>query len=114
MTEPNVDWPLEIVNPERVGLMPDRLARMDAKMQEYVDDAIVGGIITCVAREGKIGHLDLHGHLDVERCIPMSYDALFRIYSMSKPITSVAMLALFEEGHFLLNTPVFLDHLLSC
>ncbi len=75
-------------------------------MQGYVDAGEVSGIVTTVMRRGKIVHLETVGHRDIERKLPMERDTIFRIYSMAKPITSAAVMALYEEGHFELTDPV--------
>lgn len=92
--------------PETVGLSSARLARIDAHMQRYVDDGKVGGIVTLVARHGQIAHLGAVGHQSRETGQPMQPDSLFRIHSMTKPITSVAAMLLVEEGRVLLQDPV--------
>ena len=75
-------------------------------MQDYVDKGHLPGFLTVVARRGKIVHFETIGMRDVENNKPVEPDTIFRIYSMSKPITSVAVMMLYEEGHFQLGTPV--------
>jgi CubicO group peptidase (beta-lactamase class C family) len=106
-----VEWPLPRVAPESVGLCPRRLRRVDALVEEAVQRGTVAGVVTLVARQGGIAHLACHGWADIERRRPMSEDAIFRIYSMSKIVTTVGALMLMEEGRFLLKEPVarFLD-----
>ncbi len=92
--------------PESVGLSSDRLDRMHRGMQAFVDRKEAGGIVTLVAREGKVVDVHAVGFQDVESATPMKPDTIFRIASMSKPITSVAVMVLYEEGRLLLNDPV--------
>ncbi len=94
------------ITPENVGLSPARLRRLDAVMQRYVDEGKLAGIITLLARHGEVAHCECFGQADIEDQTPMQLDALFRIFSMTKPITSVALLMLYEEGHFQLSDPV--------
>jgi len=99
-------WPLPLAAPEEHGFCPQRLGRIDAAMGRFVDERTIAGGITAVARHDRIVHLACHGMMDAERQIPMREDAIFRIYSMTKPITSVAVLMLYEEGAFLLDDPL--------
>jgi len=101
-----VDWPLERARPETVGLCSRRLKRIDALMEESVRSRAVAGVITLVARRGKIAHLRCIGHRNLEKKLPMTEDSIFRIYSMTKIITSVAALILHEEGRIFLTDPV--------
>ncbi|RKU08920.1 serine hydrolase [Candidatus Poribacteria bacterium] len=95
-----------MVVPEEVGVSTERLERIRPVMQGYVDHGRIAGFLTVVARRGKIVHFETIGMRDVENKKPMEADTLFRIHSMSKPITSVAVMMLYEEGHFQLDTPV--------
>jgi CubicO group peptidase (beta-lactamase class C family) len=90
----------------KVGFDPDRLARVDRHFQRYVDDGRLPGWLIAVSRAGQLAHLSTYGHRDVENALPVETDTLFRIYSMSKPITSVAAMMLYEEGAFELKDPV--------
>ena len=82
-----------------VGLSTARLARLDAVMtRRYVETGLLPGILTMVYRRGELVHTGLSGHMDLERNKPMREDAIFRIYSMTKPITAVALMMLAEEG----------------
>jgi len=92
--------------PEKVGVSAERLERIRPVMQDYVDKGHLPGFLTVVARRGKIVHFETIGMRDVENNKPVEPDTIFRIYSMSKPITSVAVMMLYEEGHFQLGTPV--------
>jgi CubicO group peptidase (beta-lactamase class C family) len=85
--------------PETVGLSSQRLAKLDEVMKRrYVDGGHLPGILTQVYRQGKLVHTGMAGHADLARGTPMREDAIFRIYSMTKPITSVALMMLVEEG----------------
>lgn len=84
----------------------ERLERLTAMMRSHVDAGHVAGALSLVYRRGELVHLQTTGYRDLERRLPMTGDALFRIYSMSKPVTSVAVMMLYEAGHFRLSTPV--------
>src|SRR6516164_10806395 len=87
------------MKPETVGMSSARLARLDELMKRrYVDSGYLPGLLTMVYRRGKLAHTGMAGHMDIERDKPMREDAIFRIYSMSKPITAVALMMLVEEG----------------
>lgn len=97
---------LPTARPASVGMSPERLARIRPAMQRYVDDRLVPGVVSLVARHGQVVHLDAVGMSHVEAGAPMTADTIFRIASMTKPIVSVALMMLHEEGHFLLSDPV--------
>jgi CubicO group peptidase (beta-lactamase class C family) len=92
--------------PESVGVSTERLARMHSAMQQFVDRKEVSGLVTLVERGGKVIDVYSTGEQDIERHVKMSDATIFRIASMSKPITAVAILMLHEEGKFLLTDPV--------
>ena len=92
--------------PEEVGFSTERLERIRPMLQGYVDKENLPGFLTVVARRGKIVHSATVGMRDIENKKPVQPDTIFRIYSMSKPITSVAAMILYEEGYFQLDTPV--------
>src|SRR5438093_3687533 len=92
--------------PASVGISSERLERMHRGMQAFVDRREVAGIVTLVAREGKIVDLHAVGFQDVESKRPMRTDTIFRIASMSKPITSVAVMMLYEDGKLQLTDSV--------
>ncbi len=98
--------PLPKATPESVGMSTDRLNRMHAAMQALVDTHQVGGVVTLVARDGKMVDLQTFGFLDADQRTPLRTDSLFRIMSMSKPVTSVAAMMLFEEGKLSLTDPI--------
>ena len=97
---------MDITTPQSVGLSAARLGRIDSFMQGHVDRRTVPGLITLVARHGKVAHCRCFGLMDAEAGASMRMDAIFRIYSMTKPITCAALLMLFEEGLFQLTDPV--------
>lgn len=97
---------MEIYSPEEVGMSSERLARISPIMQKFVKDNQMPGIMTLVQRKGKVVHWGKYGMMDIEVGKPMQEDALFRIYSMTKPIVSVALMMLYEEGLLSLNDPV--------
>ena len=92
--------------PEQSGMSTERLKRLSAAMRAYIDRGQVPGTVTLVARHGRIVHLEAQGMMDAETRTPMRTDGIFRIASMTKPITSVAVMMLMEEGKFLLTDPV--------
>ena len=95
------------VRPEEVGLSSQRLARIDRHLEtRYLDQKKIAGALTLIARGGEVAWLSPQGQMDAERGKPMREDTIFRIYSMSKPITSVAIMALYEEARFGLDDPV--------
>jgi len=97
---------LRPATPESVGLSSERLARLDATMKQYADEGRIAGVVTLIARRGRVAHLGSYGKLDLEKNAPMPKDAIFRIASMSKAVTSVAAMMLMEEGKLLLADPV--------
>jgi CubicO group peptidase (beta-lactamase class C family) len=97
---------LQSSRPADVGLSAERLARLDAAMQAEVDAGRKAGIVVLIARRGRVAHLKAFGMADREANVPMRDDSLFRLYSMTKPITSVALLMLYEEGKFQLADPL--------
>ena len=97
---------LPVAKPESVGLSSERLQRIAAAVQGDVDAKKVAGVVTLVVRHGKVAWFDARGMADREAGKPLDKDAIFRICSMSKPITSTAVMMLYEEGRFLLEDPV--------
>ncbi|HKT81242.1 MAG TPA: serine hydrolase domain-containing protein [Vicinamibacterales bacterium] len=95
-----------IGRPEDVGLASERLPRITQVMQNYVDSHQVTGAVSIVARRGKIAYFEAVGQMDLEHKTPMRKDAIFRMASMSKPVTGVAILMLMEEGKVRLTDPV--------
>ncbi len=93
-------------SPEEVGLSSSRLANIRTVMNRHVAAKQIPGAIALVARHGKIAYQEAYGMADIEAGRAMRLDTIHRIYSMSKPITSVAVMMLYEEGHFQLSDPV--------
>lgn len=91
--------------PEEVGLSTERLARLSKLTQEHIDAGRLPGAVILIARRGKIAAFDALGFRDRDKGLPMTHDALFRIYSMTKPITTVAAMMLQEEGRLQINEP---------
>jgi CubicO group peptidase (beta-lactamase class C family) len=98
--------PLAAAAPESVGLSSGRLKRIASAIQAEVDGGHIAGGVVLVARHGKVVYLEPVGMADRESKKPMRPDTIFRICSMSKPLTTVAVMMLYEEGCFLLNQPV--------
>ncbi|MGA2515816.1 MAG: serine hydrolase domain-containing protein [Thermodesulfobacteriota bacterium] len=94
--------------PEEVGLSKERLQRISAWIQSDVDKKVVPGAVVMVLRKGKIAYYEAFGYQDREKNIPMTRDSIFRIYSMTKPFTSLAIMMLAEEGKIQLPVPVSL------
>jgi CubicO group peptidase (beta-lactamase class C family) len=97
---------METVSPETVGLSSARLKRLDDGMQRHVDRGQLAGIVTVLMRRGQVAHYGCFGQMDLANAKPMRADAIFRIFSMTKPITSLAVLMLYEEGAFHLQYPI--------
>ncbi|WP_374570310.1 serine hydrolase domain-containing protein [Phenylobacterium sp.] len=97
---------LPAASPESVGFSSERLKRLDAAMQQVVDDGRVAGMTTLLMRHGKVVEFRTYGKASLAAGQAMPKDEIFRIYSMSKPITGVAMMILFEEGKWKLDDPV--------
>src|SRR5690606_29021384 len=91
---------------EDVGMSTERLQRLTDRVDYYIDNDQIAGAVTLVARDGKVVHLESHGHRDREAGIPMEVDDIFVIMSMTKPIVSTALMMLHEEGKFLLTDPI--------
>lgn len=92
--------------PEDMGMSTARLERIKPIMQQWVDNGKIPGALTMIAREGRLVHFEKVGNQDIASEKPIEFDTIFRIYSMTKPITSVAVMMLYEEGLFQLNSPV--------
>src|SRR5262249_7912229 len=98
--------PLPTAPPESVGLSAERLKRITYTLNVEITKGDIPGAVMRIARQGKIVYFEAMGSLDVEKKMPMTKDAIFRIYSMTKPITTVAAMMLFEEGKLALTDPV--------
>src|SRR6202140_5325178 len=92
--------------PEDVGMSADRLKRIDQMVQRRIDAGELSGAVTIVARKGKVVHLEAQGVMDLESKKPMAKDTMFRVASMTKPVTGLAIMMMIEEGKVRLNDPV--------
>lgn len=101
-------WGQELpsASPAALGMSADRLERLNSTMQRFVDDGRLAGVVTLILRKGSVAQYGSYGKLDVEAGTPMPKDAIFRIASQSKAVTSVAIMTLVEEGKLLLSEPV--------
>ena len=97
---------METCSPDQVGFSAERLKRINSGMQRYIDQKLIAGIVTLVARRGSVVHFEKFGLQDIETNEPMELDTIFRLYSMAKPITSVALMMLYEHALFHLTDPV--------
>lgn len=92
--------------PEEVGLSAERLKRIHELVQRHLDAKSFSGAVTLIAKNGRIGHFEAHGLMDIESKKPMQKDGIFRIMSMTKPVVGVAILMMIEEGKVRLTDPV--------
>ncbi|MGD0666751.1 MAG: serine hydrolase domain-containing protein [Bryobacteraceae bacterium] len=104
-------WPLAAASlpaakPEDAGMSTERLQRIHESIQRHIDAGEISGAVTVVARRGRVVHFEARGLMDIESKKPMEKDAIFRLASMSKPITGVAVMMLVEEGKIRLSDPV--------
>lgn len=105
--ESSIDGEASLISPESVGMSTARLSRLEGHLKRvYVDGGRFPGTHTMVYRKGKLVHSAVNGLADVERGVPLKHDAIYRIYSMTKPITSVAFMMLVEDGVVGLDEPV--------
>ncbi len=95
-----------VVPPESVGFSSERLERLDAAIDHHIDQDILAGTVVLVARNNQVAYFKAAGQQDLDRQIPVQANTIFRIASMTKPITSVAVMMLYEEGLFRLSDPV--------
>jgi CubicO group peptidase (beta-lactamase class C family) len=98
---------LQLATPESVGFDSERLQRLDAVMQTAVDDKDYAGAVVLLARHGKVVHYRAYGEADSATHAPLKKDAIFRIFSMSKPVTAAAMMVLYEEGKWNPQDPLY-------
>jgi len=98
--------PLPKAAPDQVGVSSERLRRVRALLQRYVDRGEIAGAVSMVARHKKVVHFEAQGVSDLETKAPLRTDAIFRLASMTKPVTSLAVMMLHEEGRFLLDDPI--------
>jgi CubicO group peptidase (beta-lactamase class C family) len=97
---------LPLVSPDQVGLSAARLARISGWMKGWVDSGKLPGLLVAVMRKGELAFAETYGKADVERNKPVRPDTIYRIYSMTKPLTSTAIMMLYEEGRFQLDDPI--------
>ncbi|NIM94128.1 MAG: serine hydrolase [Anaerolineales bacterium] len=97
---------MKVYPAEKLGFSEDRLSRIGEKMQRYVNEGKIAGIINLVARRGKVVYLEKFGYQDTETKTPLALDTIFRMYSMTKPVTSLAFMMLYEKGEFQLSDPL--------
>lgn len=97
---------LEPVNAESVGFSASGLEKVTQRLQQHIDDGDIPGVVATVIRDGKVVYFEALGERDIEQSLPMEADTLFRIYSMTREITSVAALQLYEQGKFELSDPI--------
>jgi CubicO group peptidase (beta-lactamase class C family) len=97
---------LPLVTPEEVGFSSEQLNKIESYFAGRVERGEIAGIVTLVARRGKIAHFSAVGYQDAEQRIPMSADTIFRIYSMTKPIATTALMQLYQDGLFQMNDPL--------
>ncbi|MDG1966877.1 MAG: serine hydrolase [Flavobacteriaceae bacterium] len=97
----------EISSPESQGFSSERLMLLNQAMHSYVDDNELSAIQTAIVKNGKLIHFDSYGSSDISENVSLKEDDIFRIASMTKPIVSIGLMMLFEEGKFKLNDPVY-------
>jgi CubicO group peptidase (beta-lactamase class C family) len=97
---------LDVATPSSVGMSGPALEAVTERLQQHIDDGEIAGVVAAVARDGQIVYFEALGMLDIESQTPMPEDALFRIYSMAREITSAAVLQLYEQGHFEFDDPI--------
>jgi CubicO group peptidase (beta-lactamase class C family) len=102
----SIDLSLPVVAPAEVGLDEPQLEQLDRRLHAHVDDGTIPGVVTVVSRHGRVAHLDVYGSMDIAAGKAMEADTIFRIYSMTKPVVSVALMMVYEEGRFRLDEPV--------
>lgn len=105
-TSPLCAQGLPRAEPDQVGLSAERLQRIAPVMESYIDEGALAGSLVLIARHGKVAHLESFGAMDREQGKSMREDTMFRIASMTKAVTSVAAMMLYEEGSFLLEDPI--------
>lgn len=97
---------IEPVNAESVGFSSAGLEKVTQRLQQHIDEGDIPGVVAAVIRDGKVVYFEALGERDIEQSLPMTDDTLFRIYSMTREITSVAALQLYEQGKFALDDPI--------
>lgn len=97
---------IRVTKAKKVGMSSSQLVKLDEMGQRYIDNQQYSGLVSMVTRKGKVVHFQAYGNMSVDNDLPMQTNTLFRIYSMTKPITAVAAMILYEEGAFQLDDPV--------
>ena len=97
---------MDVSEPENLGFCHQRLNRIEPKLKAYIDNGDIVGISTLVARRGQVVHRSLIGLMDTIANTPITTDAIFRVYSMTKPVICTALMMLHEEGRFHLDQPI--------
>ena len=97
---------MTVVHPESVGFSPQRLERLHAYMKQVIDEKELSGMVTILARHGKVVDYWNYGQRDMASGAPMTKDTIFRDFSMTKPVTGVAMMILYEQGKWLPSDPI--------
>ncbi|MBL4839046.1 MAG: beta-lactamase family protein [Kordiimonadaceae bacterium] len=97
---------IDVADPKKAGFSPEKLAALESHFQSYVDNNKLAGLTTLIARRGELVHFKTYGMLDKAASTPMPDNAVFRIFSMTKPVTGVALMMLWEDGKFKLDDPV--------
>ena len=105
-TESLLAQSMTTATPESVGVASSGLQAATAKLQQHIDDGDIAGVVAAVARDGKLIYFEALGQMDLEQGKPMPKDALFRLYSMSRQITSIAVLQLYDQGKFQFDDPI--------
>ncbi|HAB30620.1 MAG TPA: serine hydrolase, partial [Gemmatimonadetes bacterium] len=97
---------LPTATPESVGLSSAQLDRVTAGLQAHIDQGHIAGVVAAVVRDGRLVYMEALGQADIEAARPMPEDAIFRLYSMTRSMTSLAAMILWEEGAFQLDDPI--------
>ena len=98
---------LKIYKPESVGISNIKLQKLKTGLHHFVDNKKLAGIQTAIIRQNKLIHFDTYGFSNIEKKKPLKGNSIFRIFSMTKPITSVALMILYEQGKFKLDDPLY-------
>jgi CubicO group peptidase (beta-lactamase class C family) len=97
---------MEFIAPQAAGFSVERLRRVDSALQRYIDEGKIAGMVTMFARRGQLFHVGCYGMADRERQHPMQTNTIFRMWSITKAVTAVALMTLYEEGHFVLDQDI--------
>jgi len=103
---PTTDFAAAISDPIRLGLCPTRLERVTQWLNQQVDGGRLAGAGALIGRRGEVGYFETAGHADLESKTPFARNTLARIFSMTKPVTTVAAMMLYEQGAFQLDDPI--------